>query len=122
MWKLVVTPWTFRIYKKLLPEPRLCFSAILTTPLAGRVWSRDELRQVADVCCENNVLIVSDEIHGDLCYGRNFTPMACIDAENTVTLTSPAKTLTLQRAALHLPLFQTKDFENICRLKTRNLP
>ena len=41
------------------------------------------------------MLIVTDEIHGDLCYGRKFTPMACIDAENTVTLTSPAKTFNI---------------------------
>lgn len=32
----------------------------------GRVWSEDELRHVADICTRNGVMIVADEIHGDL--------------------------------------------------------
>ena len=35
----------------------------------GRVWSAAELRAVADICIGNDVLLVSDEIHGDLTHG-----------------------------------------------------
>jgi hypothetical protein len=32
----------------------------------GRVWKKEELQKVADICLKNNVLIISDEIHNDL--------------------------------------------------------
>jgi cystathionine beta-lyase len=35
----------------------------------GRVWTVDELRMVADICTNNDLLLISDEIHGDLTYG-----------------------------------------------------
>lgn len=34
----------------------------------GRVWHPEELRALADICLENNVLVVTDEIHSDLIY------------------------------------------------------
>jgi len=37
----------------------------------GRVWNRDELRQMAEICYRNNVLLVTDEIHGDITYAPN---------------------------------------------------
>ena len=43
----------------------------------GRVWSEEELRQVADFCEAHDLLLVSDEIHCDLVYeGSKFVPMA----------------------------------------------
>jgi cystathionine beta-lyase len=32
----------------------------------GRVWKKDELIQMAEICLENDIILVSDEIHGDL--------------------------------------------------------
>ena len=41
----------------------------------GRVWTRDELTAVATICAENDVFVVSDEIHADLALGPSrFTP------------------------------------------------
>ncbi len=37
----------------------------------GRVWTKDELIKVAKICVENNVIIVSDEIHMDFVWGDN---------------------------------------------------
>ena len=34
----------------------------------GRVWSREELEKIVDICYENNVKILSDEIHSDITY------------------------------------------------------
>ncbi len=61
----------------------------------GRVWERHELEQIARICKENGVIIISDEVHADLCYApHRHIPIASIpDAENiTVTLNAPSKT------------------------------
>lgn len=61
----------------------------------GRVWTREELRALGDVCINNNVLIVSDEIHGDITYaGYQYTPFASLSADyadNSIVCLSPAK-------------------------------
>jgi cystathionine beta-lyase len=46
----------------------------------GRAWTRDELREVGEICKQNDILIVCDEIHGDLTYPwAKFTPFGAID-------------------------------------------
>ena len=69
----------------------------------GRVWTREELTRVAEICRRRKVLVVADEIHADLIYkGITFTPYATIDpevADNTVVCTAPSKTFNL--AGLH---------------------
>ncbi|PEJ27856.1 hypothetical protein CN689_23075 [Peribacillus butanolivorans] len=36
----------------------------------GRVWTREELTRLGEICLKNNILIVSDEIHFDLVYNE----------------------------------------------------
>jgi len=80
--------------------------AILCSPHnpVGRVWKAEELRRFAEICRANDVLIISDEIHGDLIYpGRTFTPFAALGkalAEQAVICTAPSKTFNL--AGLHM--------------------
>ncbi|WP_164668276.1 MalY/PatB family protein [Virgibacillus doumboii] len=65
----------------------------------GRVWTKDELEKMAELCLKHDVLILSDEIHGDLVYpGQKHIPLASISdkiAEQTVTFMSPSKTFNL---------------------------
>jgi cystathionine beta-lyase len=65
----------------------------------GRVWSLAELNNLADICIEKNILIISDEIHCDLILpGFIHTPMASLSekiASKTVTLIAPSKTFNL---------------------------
>jgi cystathionine beta-lyase len=65
----------------------------------GRVWTRDELLRLGEICIANNVLIVSDEIHGDLIYkGHVFTPFATISrdfAQHSIICTAPSKTFNM---------------------------
>ena len=65
----------------------------------GRVWTKDELKKIGNICLANNVTIVSDEIHSDFIYQRNtHTPLASISdelAKITVTCTAPSKTFNL---------------------------
>lgn len=62
----------------------------------GIIFSRTDLRRMAEICIENDVLIVSDEIHSELLLdGNSFTPMAKLSSEianNTITLVAPSKT------------------------------
>lgn len=67
----------------------------------GRIWSPDELTQIAKICNENNVILVSDEIHGDLIrQDKVFYPMANVaDIENMLICTAINKTFNV--AGLH---------------------
>ncbi|MDR1524615.1 MAG: pyridoxal phosphate-dependent aminotransferase [Tannerella sp.] len=66
---------------------------------AGRVWTRDELTKIGNICLRNDVTVVSDEIHCDLAYpGHTFVPFASIDEKflrRSVTCTAPSKTFNL---------------------------
>src|SRR5439155_1624326 len=65
----------------------------------GRVFRRDELERMAEICLSANVTICSDEIHSDLLLDRHqHIPIATLDPEiasHTVTLISPSKTFNL---------------------------
>lgn len=65
----------------------------------GRVWTRDELIALGEVCLKKNVLILSDEIHCDLILrGMHHTPLASLSdalAQNTLTFVAPSKTFNL---------------------------
>lgn len=65
----------------------------------GRVWTRDELTRMANICLDNNVLVVSDEIHADLVFKPyEHIPLASISsaiAENTITFGSASKTFNI---------------------------
>ena len=69
----------------------------------GRVWTREELRQVAEICLRHGVQIIADEIHADFVYpGHQHTNFLKLCAEEfpelvsrTVLCTSPSKTFNL---------------------------
>ena len=65
----------------------------------GRVWRKEELSQLAEICAANNIVIFSDEIHQDIIYsGFKHTPLASVSekaAEQTVTFVAPSKTFNI---------------------------
>ncbi len=75
--------------------------AILCSPHnpVGRVWTREELIRFGEICIQNDVLVISDEIHCDLIFnGAEFTTFAAISdefAQNSVICTAPSKTFNL---------------------------
>ena len=76
----------------------------------GRVWTKEELKKLADLCQKYNVLIVSDEIHSDLIYHPyKHIPISMVseDAANrTITCMAPSKTFNipgLQASAIIIP-------------------
>ena len=65
----------------------------------GSVWNKDELKQLAEICLEHNILMVSDEIHSDLIFPP-FThiPLASLSdevARQTITCNAPSKTFNI---------------------------
>lgn len=79
----------------------------------GRVWSREELARLGQICLAHGVLVISDEIHSDLVYSwAKHTPLASISpefAENTVTLLAPSKTFNI--AGLHTSVAMISNSE-----------
>lgn len=65
----------------------------------GRVWEKEELQQLGDICIDNDVLVFADEIHSDLRYpGIGYTNFASISekfAHKSITGTSGTKTFNL---------------------------
>lgn len=86
------------LLRKLDPDVKLLILCNPHNP-GGRVWTREELTRLGDICTRHNVRIVSDEIHCDLVLkGHTHTPLAAISeefAQNTIMCTAPSKTFNL---------------------------
>ncbi|MGM9972602.1 MAG: MalY/PatB family protein [Clostridiaceae bacterium] len=65
----------------------------------GRVWSKDELTALGELCLKHGIIVIADEIHGDLVY-KNYKhiPFASISpyfADICITCSAPTKTFNL---------------------------
>lgn len=87
----------------------------------GRVWSADELAQLAEICLKYDLLVISDEIHSDLVFSpHKHTPLASLSPEiarQTITCIAPSKTFNaagLSSSALIIPdELWRHDYENV---------
>jgi len=79
----------------------------------GRVFRRDELERMAEICLSRNVLICSDEIHGDLIYrGQQHLPIASLDptiAQHTITFIAPSKTFNMPGLQASIAIIQNAE-------------
>ena len=83
----------------------------------GRVWSKEELEKLANICIKHNITIVSDEIHSDITF-KKFTPLASISKEianQTITLNSAGKTFNI--AGLNCAYVVSKNAEILEKFK-----
>jgi aminotransferase len=89
--------WTFdrdELAKAFGPKTRAVIVNSPNNP-TGRVFSRDELQVIADLCIEHDAVAVTDEIYEHILYdGKVHTPMATLPgmAERTVTINGMSKT------------------------------
>ena len=68
----------------------------------GRVFTREELKKLSDICAANDVLIVADEIHGDLIRrNQTFIPIAKAADKDDHIITCTAINKTFNVAGLH---------------------
>ena len=80
------------------PRTRLMILSSPHNPV-GRVWREAELRELGEFCVDNDIILVSDEVHCDLVLnGHRHTPTALISepiAQQTITCMAPSKTFNL---------------------------
>ena len=65
---------------------------------SGRCWSKDELDKLVSLCKQNNIKIISDEVHGDLVLGENkFNSLSGYleENDNIIVISSPNKTFNI---------------------------
>ena len=97
--------------KAAAPQTKMIYLCNPHNPVA-RVWTADELRTLGDICIENGVIVVADEMHGDLAFPDHpYTPFSSLSARhagNCITCLYQRRRLTSPRVALHLRLSKTK--------------
>lgn len=78
-----------------------CKILILSNPHnpGGSIWGKKTLEKLADICYENNTLVISDEIHSDLAlFGNKHIPFATVSKkakQNSITFAAPSKTFNI---------------------------
>lgn len=81
----------------------------------GRVWDEDELKELAEICYDNNILVVSDEIHADLVLsGFNHRPFVTVSEkarENSITLMAPSKTFNIAGIVSSFAVIHNKELQ-----------
>ena len=83
----------------------------------GRVWSKDELIKIGDICIKNDITIISDEIHCDFTFkGIKHTPIASISKEledRTITLIAPSKTFNIAGLNTSVAIIPNEKLRNV---------
>lgn len=101
----------FELLEKQASDPKVKMM-ILCSPHnpVGRVWSREELKRVCEICARNDVVMISDEIHADLILkGVEFTATGVLAQEcgaKCISCYAPSKTFNvagLQASAIIIP-------------------
>ncbi|QHI71495.1 MalY/PatB family protein [Aminipila terrae] len=99
---------------KLAMRPRLFIFCNPHNPV-GRVWSREELKKVVELCIKYGVTIIADEIHSDLIlWGNKFTPTvhACDHAgKHIITCLAASKTFNLAGLQASIAIFPNDELK-----------
>ena len=81
----------------------------------GRVWTKEELIKLGDICIKHDVIVVSDEIHCDFVFGDKkhfvFTSLKDEYLDNTIICTAPSKTFNLAGLQASNIFIANKDFK-----------
>lgn len=77
----------------------------------GKSWEEDELEKIAKICCEHNVMVISDEIHADLVYKKHTSFYSVSKNLDIISLTcaSPCKTFNLSGLPISYVFSKNKD-------------
>lgn len=76
----------------------------------GRAWTLEELMELHDIALKHNLIIISDEIHGDIVYKPNkFTTMLKAGLKNVIVLHSPGKTFNIPALTISYGIIPDED-------------
>ena len=89
--KFKLTPDDLR--NAITPKTKLLILPYPTNP-TGAIMTEDELKEIADIIRDTNIIVLSDEIYGELTYGRKHVSFAAIDGmkEHTIFVSGFSKT------------------------------
>ena len=90
----------------------------------GRVWTRQELESMVEICRRHNVIIISDEIHSDLVFGKGHIPTASLSPEAAayvITCISGTKTFNMAGLQASTTVFPTVEQKQAFDRFWRNL-
>ena len=92
-----------------------CKILILSNPHnpGGRVWTKEELSQIADICQESGTLVISDEIHADLTLPPYKHPTFALTSEkarmNSLVFMSPSKAFNMPGLASSYVIIENEE-------------
>ncbi|MCR5614169.1 MalY/PatB family protein [Treponema sp.] len=85
--------------KKIIEENVKLFVFCSPHNPGGRVWTKDELNKISNICLKHNVIVVSDEIHSDITFDNHthtvYGTLSEQALQNSIICTSPSKTFNL---------------------------
>lgn len=99
------------------PDNRLLILCNPHNPI-GRVWSKQDLSKLSEICAANDIYVITDEIHGDITYQSNYTPFASISGEsarNCATCISPIKSFNLAGVANSMIVIGDEEKRSLCK-------
>lgn len=95
-----------------------CKVLILSNPHnpGGRVWTKDELASIADICYQNGTLVISDEIHADLTLPpyqhQTFALVSEHAKQNSIVFMSPSKAFNMPGLASSYAVIENAQLRN----------
>jgi cystathionine beta-lyase len=106
------------------PECRMMILCHPHNPV-GRIWLPEELRRMAEICARHDLILVSDEIHGELSYSwATFTPLGTVEPtlnKRLIVCTGPSKAFNLPGLRTSLTIVPDADLRRQLLIGLRNL-
>lgn len=103
----------FAAFENAIQPDTKCFLFCTPHNPVGKVYNRQELLTIAEICLAQHVIICSDEIHSDLVYsGHQHIPIASLDKEigkHAVTLIAPSKTFNIAGLDCSILICENKE-------------
>lgn len=91
----------------------------------GRVWKKEELKKIEEICIKHNLIVISDEIHADILYkGQKHIPLASISKEmqqRTIVCNSITKTFNVPGVIVSNIIIPNEDIRKIVEDKIDQL-
>lgn len=105
-----------RLRAQITPKTKLLLLCSPHNPI-GRVWSRDELLVLGNLCLEYGIRIISDEIHSDIVFApHKHLPIASLSQallDNTITLIGPGKTFNMAGFSISTVCIASDELRNL---------
>ena len=105
-------------FERLQADVQGCKILILSNPHnpGGRVWSKEELSRIADICAESGTIVISDEIHADLTLPSHqhiaYPTVSQKAKENSIVFMSPSKAFNMPGLASSYCIIENKELRD----------